>query len=252
VAARRLRSGLRVYGDLLREDVSARLRPELSWYAGALSPVRDLDVFAASLSAPADDDARRLADALGPWLRRERDAAFAAAVEQLATARASVLRAQLVSVAREPSFTKLASRRATTVLAPRVLHADHRSFRMLAGLSAGDPGELWHAARITAKRARYAAEVGAPALGHACRDLAYVWADITDPLGEAQDAVIQRALVLERVSDPSLPLTAAEAFACGVFVEYTREREIAEHQRAHRVWDDVRGRHKRLRRALAR
>ena len=49
VATRRLRAGLRLYGDLLDGGVAARLGRELSWYAGALSPLRDVDVFTAAV-----------------------------------------------------------------------------------------------------------------------------------------------------------------------------------------------------------
>ena len=89
VAARRLRSGLRVYGDLLRDDVAARLRPELAWYAGALSPVRDLEVFAASLAAAPDEDLHGYGDALLPWVRHRLALARAAALDDARSPRAA-------------------------------------------------------------------------------------------------------------------------------------------------------------------
>jgi CHAD domain-containing protein len=251
VAARRLRSGLRVYGDLLRDDVAARLRPELAWYAGALSPVRDLEVFAASL-ASATDDVHGFGDALLPWLRRRHALALAAGLEELRSPRADTLRRALVAVARTPAFTPEAGRKASKVLRPRVLRADERAARLLEQLRPGDDSDSWHAARITAKRARYAAEVGAPVLGRPCEDLARLWSTLTEPLGDAQDAVIQRALVLDRVDDPSMPLSAGEAFVCGVYVASTHDREVACHRRAREVWTSSRDEHRRLLRAVGR
>jgi CHAD domain-containing protein len=249
VSARRLRSGLRVYGDLLRDDVSTALRSELSWYAARISPARDLEVFDASLTAHEQPD--DLADTLQPWLRRRRAGTLDEALVDLRSARAARLRSSLVEVARMPSFTSTAAKRARTVLAPRVLDADRRAARQIEVLTQDDPAERWHAARIAAKRARYAAEVGAGALGRPCEDLARLWSALTEHLGEAQDAVIQRGLVLERVADTTLPLSVGEAFACGVFVASTHDRELASHQQAHAVWRRTRHEHRRLRRAVA-
>jgi CHAD domain-containing protein len=249
VAARRLRSGLRIYGDLLRDDVSARLRPELSWYAGVLSPARDLEVFAETL-ARATDDVHGFGDALLPWVRRRRTLAGSSAAEELAGVRAHELHTSLISVARSPRFTDTASRRAPKVLGPRVLGADERAAAQLTRLGPEDPSDAWHSARISAKRARYAAEVGAPALGRPCEDLARIWSTLTEPLGESQDAVIQRTLVLDRVDDPSMPLSAGEAFVCGVYVALTHDREVAAHRRAGEAWASSRHEHDAIRRAL--
>jgi CHAD domain-containing protein len=250
VAARRLRSGLRVYGDLLRGDVATPLRAELAWYAGTLSPARDLEVFAQAL-VNADDDSHEFADALLPWLRLRLAASIAAAGEQSRSERANALRHTLVELARSPLFVGGASRKASKVLAPRVLRADDRATRQLEHLRPGDDSDLWHGARITAKRARYAAEVGTPALGAHCEALARQWSTITEPLGEAQDAVIQRALVLDRVDDPSVPLSAGEAFVCGVYVASTHDREVEAHRRARVAWKDSRDEHRRLRRSVS-
>ena len=249
VAARRLRSGLRVYGDLLRDGVAERLRPELAWYAGVLSPARDLEVFAQALERNAED-VHGFGDALLPWLRRRQALAEASTTEELGGPRARTLHHLLLDVARSPRFTDEASRKAHKVLAPRVLRADQRAAGMLEKLDPGDPAVEWHAARIAAKRARYAAEVGAPALGRSCEDLARLWSGLTEPLGESQDAVIQRALVLDRVDDPSMPLPAGEAFVCGAYVASTHDREVDAQTRAHVIWVDTRTQHKALRRAV--
>jgi CHAD domain-containing protein len=249
VAARRLRSGLRVYGDLLTQDMSARLRPELSWYAGLLAPSRDLEVFAETLASDVEDE-HGYGAVLLPWLRHRHERALRTALPELRSSRADALRAALTSVATEPRFTKNAGRRAVKVLGPRVLSADDRAARLLAQLRPGDASASWHSGRISAKRARYAAEVGAPALGRPCQDLASLWSLLTEPLGQAQDAAIQRAVVLDRIDDGSSPLSAGEAFVCGVYVASTHDREVDAHRNARQLWHESRSHHRALRRAL--
>jgi CHAD domain-containing protein len=257
-----LRSGLKVYGDLLRDGAAERLRVELSWYAGQLSPSLDLEVFDAFLRRAATGgtgatfdeslDAEALAETLLPWLRARRARSHAAALDELRSDRADHLRLALVRWAREPLFTREAVRRASSVLAPRVLRADRRSADRFEALGPDAAPDAWHLARIAAKRARYAAEVGAPALGRPSEDLARLWTEVTEPLGDAQDAVVQRDLVLERIADPAAPLSAGEAFTCGVFVAATHDREVDARTRAGSAWRASRSRHRDLRRALGR
>jgi CHAD domain-containing protein len=249
VAARRLRSGLRVYGDLLTDDLSVRLRPELSWYAGLLSPVRDLEVFTERLARDTED-ANGYGDVLLPWLRHRHAVALASALPELRSSRADALRVALARLATDPRFTHEAAKRAVKVLGPRVLRADDRAAKLLGQLRPGDASASWHSARISAKRARYAAEVGAPALGRPCQDLASMWSELTEPLGDGQDAAIQRALVLDRVDDTSSPISAGEAFVCGVYVAATHDREVESHRAARGVWRESRSRHRALRQAL--
>jgi CHAD domain-containing protein len=260
VSARRLRSGLKVYGDLLRDGAADRLRSELSWYASRLSPSRDLEVFAALLESAASGrradvfdeslDAEALAATVLPWIRDRRRRSHSDALVDLRSERADLLRRDLVRWATEPLFEKDAARPAGKVLAPRVLKADRRAAHRFEALTAASPPDAWHLARIAAKRARYAAEVGAPPLGRPSADLARLWTDVTEPLGDAQDAVVQRALVLDRVADPAAPLSAGEAFTCGLFVAATHDREVAARDSARDGWHASRARHRALRKAL--
>jgi hypothetical protein len=52
------------------------------------------------------------------------------------------------------------------------------------------------------------------------------------------------------VSDAGVPLTAEEAFRCGVYVASAGEREVTSHRRAVESWQSARKRHARLRAAL--
>ena len=168
VAARRLRAGLRVYGDLLDATTSpARLRPELV--------VVRRCALAAARPRGASPVARRRAERR-PTASRDALAARGCAVAATELARSprvgtrsrsgrratQLRRGPGDARPRAPRFTAAAGRRAPKVLAPRVLRADRA--RRPTGSSelrpATTPSDAWHAARITAKRARYAAEVG--------------------------------------------------------------------------------------------
>ena len=262
VAARRLRSGLRIYGDLFVGDVDSALRPELAWYASRLAPARDLEVFIellesgrrASITEANDStissEDERLVTALVPWLRAQHSQAVASAAADVRSDRAGDLRVQLRAAANTPRYTRVASRRASKVLAPRVLAADRKATRALEKLEPTDASEEWHAVRIAAKRARYAAEVGAPVFGKSCQHLARLWASVSEPLGLAQDAVIQQDLVRRRIGDAAFPLTAAEAFACGVLVASSREREARAQLLTKGLWREAKDEHRQLARGV--
>jgi hypothetical protein len=49
-----------------------------------------------------------------------------------------------------------------------------------------------------------------------------------------------------------MPLSAGEAFVCGVYVASTHDREVASHRLARSVWLEARDQHRRLRKALGR
>ncbi|MHB8341436.1 MAG: CHAD domain-containing protein, partial [Mycobacteriales bacterium] len=92
----------------------------------------------------------------------------------------------------------------------------------------------WHAARIRAKRARYAAEAVAPALGAPARRLALVAARLQDLLGEHQDAAVAAAtwqdLAERHPGDPDL------AFTAGRLVERERAAVRAARAAFPRAW----------------
>jgi CHAD domain-containing protein len=89
------------------------------------------------------------------------------------------------------------------------------------------PDEALHAARIRAKRARYAADASAPVFGKAARSLARATGRLQDQLGEHQDAVVASAWLRETAR--KYPSTA---FVAGLLA--AREEEAR--QRARRAW----------------
>ena len=126
----------------LRDDLGPAAPRARAWYAGALSPQRDLEVFAGAL-ASATDDVHGFDDALLPWLHRRQVIARDSALEELRSPRADTLRRTSCPSRRAPSFTGAAARKAPKVLRPRVLRADRHAARLLERLRPGRrPGPL--------------------------------------------------------------------------------------------------------------
>jgi CHAD domain-containing protein len=74
------------------------------------------------------------------------------------------------------------------------LEAPWKHLRTAIDAISDDPrDEALHAARIRAKRMRYAAEAVAPVFGKRARSFALAAADLQDVLGEHQDAVVAGA-----------------------------------------------------------
>ena len=182
VATRRARAVIRATKTLFGDQLEP-LAAELKWLAGALGPVRDLDVLIEHLTEEVArlgdrEEAQPLLDALG----QERDAqrqTLAAALDterylQLPTLFAEALEA-LGGHQAKGRLEKLAA-------------AEFRKLEKAAKQTPPDTtDEQLHALRIRAKRARYAAE-----LAGGGRLSAYVEAlkRVQDVIGEHQDAVV--------------------------------------------------------------
>lgn len=218
VASRRLRSGLKVFRPLLDEEWAAGLRDELGWFASQLGPARDSEVLTDRLERHARElpevDGRLAWECMKPWLEARTREATAHAHEALDSDRYRALLAALVEACRNPQFTALANRKCAETLPPLA----HKSFQVLRSvidaLDDRSPSEQWHEARIDAKRARYAVEAIAPVFGRKAEELASVLSDVTEVLGDHQDAYVGQAALRERMLtgdvDPST------AFALGL------------------------------------
>ena len=235
VASRRLRTAMAVFGDVLPRDLLA-LDDELGWVADALGEVRDLDV-------------------LLQWLRPLTSGAEAAAHPSAATSRGlprccpssscscstATPRARACWPPSTPPATPSSSTRsppscargptrpptpegATPALhtAPRLLRRRWKRLRRRAErLSARSPDADYHAARIRAKRLRYATEFVAELYGKPARRVLDTLARSQDELGRRQDATITIERLERLVAEQSLP--PAAVFAMGELAE--RERD---------------------------
>lgn len=197
VATRRLRSDLRTFRDVLEPAWASPLRDELRWLGTELGAIRDAEVLRdrlrsrEELLAPAD---RRTLERLLSALGRRRDEAREHALDAMRETRYVELLDALIEGGREPRvLDEVASAPAASVLRP-VLEAPWKHLRTAIGRVLEDPSdEALHAARIRAKRVRYASEGVAPVFGKRARAFARAAVSLQDVLGEHQDAVVAAA-----------------------------------------------------------
>jgi inorganic triphosphatase YgiF len=232
VAARRLRSGLRVFAPLVDHDWSSQLRDELRWVAAALGDYRDREVLLARLKRGIDalavqwpdvdvSGARQLVERR---LRAEMAEIRSSALAEMRSERYRVLLDDLVAAAREPRTTHAAEKACADALPPLVERAWRKLRKQADGLRLADPDETWHEARIMAKKARYAAEACVPVFGGPAKDFAKQLERVTELLGEHQDAAVAADTVRSLAAQRQLDGTAG--FVLGLV--HGRERAAVE------------------------
>jgi CHAD domain-containing protein len=233
VCCRRLRSDLRTFGSLVEKEWANQLQAELRWLGAALGGPRDAEVLRARLHRTAESDPLAPLDAaavqridveLGERERADLDAL----AEALGSDRYTALLELLVDAARAPRLTALADQPSAYVLPSLVADAWRKLVKRASGVRLDDPDERWHAARIAAKRARYAAEAAAPALGRDAARLGKAAATVQEVLGEHQDAATAAEVWLDVAARH--PADHALAVTCGRLAE--RERAAVRQARA--------------------
>lgn len=228
VAARRLRSGLRVFRPLLDQEWADALRVELAWVAGELGDYRDTEVLLERLENHLD----LLPDGVDPEPAREHvervltqrlTEARQRTLAMLDSKRYYDLQVRLVAAAADPVTTDSADLPSRQVVPPLVERAWKKLAKEAAQLLAdeiaipgGAPDSEWHASRITAKKARYAAEAAAPVFGANAAAFAKQLARVTEVLGNHQDA----AIAIERIKELAAEdgTTAPAAFGLGALL----------------------------------
>lgn len=247
VAARRLRSGLRVFGPLVDPEWSRHLRDELGWAASELGLSRDSEVLLARLDAHADelpaDDAALIHGHVDPVMQAKVDQGRAEALQAMRSERHLALLDALVEAANHPRLTDAAATRSRDALPPLFDKAWRKLEKEVRALTLDGPSDEWHETRITAKRARYAAEVLAPVFGSPAKNLASSLGNVTEQLGEHQDASIAQ----ETVRALSAQFDGPTGFALGLLHAYEVECELIARVRMQEQWPLVRGLRKRTR-----
>lgn len=209
VGARRLRSDLRTFRPLIIEDWSKGLSDELRWLGSSLGEARDVDVLYEQLRMSSDDLEGDL-DPLWDDLVERRSRGRETVLETLGSDRYKRLIDRLVEAAAEPGLEWQAITTSCEKVLPPLARRTWKSLAKRArALSLEDPDELWHAVRIRAKRARYAAEAVAPSLDPEVRKRALTFtkgaAGIQDILGRHQDAVVAQELISEMATKKATP-----------------------------------------------
>jgi CHAD domain-containing protein len=186
VATRRARAYLRAAKPLLVPEWTQELRDELGWLGSELGAARDLDVLLEHVReevAALGEEGEQLGSLVAA-LEREHAAARSAAVAALSESRYFALldRLQNVEPAVEPD--------ADATFGELWWKEFRRARKAFDDLGSKSSDEELHAARITAKRARYAAELGGHELGKPGEKFVDAAKDLQDVLGEHQDATV--------------------------------------------------------------
>ncbi len=240
VAARRLRSGLRVFSPLVDPEWSRHLRDELGWAASELGLSRDSEVLLARLDAHADElgepDATLIHEHVDPHMHAKADAGRAEALEAMRSERHLALLEALVDAANHPQLTEAAQAPGREALPPLFAKAWRKLAKEVKALTLDGPAEEWHETRITAKRARYAAEALVPVFGAPAKGLASALSAVTEQLGEHQDASIAKETCRELAEHFDGPT----GFALGRLHAYEGEQELIARVRLYEQWPAVR------------
>jgi CHAD domain-containing protein len=228
VATRRTRALIRASRPLIRDQL-AGLDRDLRWLGGVSGPVRDLDVLI--------DHIRDLVDELEPdqagaesiiaGLERERLAQRETLLRAIDGERFRELLARFAEAlpALVPFDDEVGLRR----LAERELGRLRSAYEELP---ADPPDEEFHAVRIKAKHARYAAELAARAEGRPLASLVEVLRELQDVIGAHQDAVVAERRVRALANQDS-------ALAVGRIVELERQRRREARARVPELWKRI-------------
>jgi CHAD domain-containing protein len=218
VAARRLRSTLRVFGGVIDPGPAEELNNELAWYAGVLGEVRDREVLNNRLTTliaelPADQVRGPVEAQITKILATEKDNATQRLNEAMRTPRYEHLMQLLRGWKTAPPFTDAADGDDKTAVS-YVKRAKRKADKRLREAD-GDVERL-HQARKAAKRLRYAAELVEPA-DNKMRGIARGAEEMQILLGEHQDAVVA-ANFLSTISAESNGHNGQSGFTFGVLM----------------------------------
>jgi len=226
VATRRARAFLRAARELLDPAWAEDLRAELGWLGSALGPARDADVLLAHVRTEVEklgSDGESAGDLVAA-LEDSRSRARATAVAALSEPRYLALLDGLEHAEQPPLVSD------APALADLWWAEFERTRRAFAKLRPKSPDNKLHAARIRAKRARYAAELASHELGKPGGRFVDAAKKLQDILGDHQDSVVAE----EWISNWGEGNPSAAA-AVGLLVAGERKRR----KKARRDWPDA-------------
>ena len=206
VSTRRLRSALANFRPLLQAEHTDPLRDELRWLAGVLGEVRDAEVMRDRLltmlaAEPPELVLGKVRDQLDLELQSRHRDAHAHLLAALEGQRYLQLLDDLEELVTAPPFRKAARRAGERALTHAMRRSWGRLDRVMHEAASLPPGpeqqELLHEVRKDAKRARYAAESLVPAFGRPARRFAAQMEALQESLGDVQDGVATRQVMLE-------------------------------------------------------
>ncbi|MDQ0240540.1 MULTISPECIES: CYTH and CHAD domain-containing protein [Arthrobacter] len=226
-ATRRLRSTLSAYGKLFDADAADQLKTELKWLGKVLGKARDAEVLRDRIGELMNEQPDGLVPAsAASRINDELETAFNSGyrnmLRSLGTKRYFRLLESLEEFRDEPPTKPRAGKKArpvTAKLAGRAIKRLRRSQKAAAGQTGVEGDRALHQVRKDAKRLRHAAEALADVHKKPAVKLARNAQKIQKVLGEHQDSVVSRSILLRLASDtdgsvednsPFAPLLAAE------------------------------------------
>ncbi|MFZ6004533.1 MAG: CHAD domain-containing protein [Actinomycetota bacterium] len=236
VAARRLRSDLRTFRDLLDDHRIGPLREELRWLGAELGTVRNADILLQRLrpqvsSLPAAD--QRAGGGLLRRLEAERAAAGSGLVAALDSDRYGALVEALTRVSGHPPLRAAADASARRAL-PGLVRTPWRHLATAVDRLGKHPDDdALHLIRIRVKRVRYAAEAAAPVVGKPAKRFARAMADVQSVLGDLQDAVMAEGW-LRGAGTRGSP---AQALVAGELIGVQRQAMVASRHDWKSTWE---------------
>jgi CHAD domain-containing protein len=227
VAARRMRSTLRIFGDVVAADPADELNAELQWYADLLGQVRDRDILSSRLTKQiADLPPEQVRGPVEAEITKTLDAEREDAVRRMNRAMRTQRYKHLMQLLRgwraAPPLTDAASQDGAAAV-EHVEKAQRKADKRLR--KADDDIEQLHRARKAFKRPRYAAELVEPADSQ-MKSIVRTAQEMQTLLGEHQDAVVAATFLGTTSADEDIE--AGSAFTYGVLManELNRAAEI--------------------------
>jgi CHAD domain-containing protein len=233
VAARRLRSDLQTFKDVLDPLWVARTRTDLKWLGGELGLVRDVDVLGEHLGLsglPTMGDTKGVTGLRGE-LHDQRETATERVKDALASERYLLLIDRLHAAADRPPFMTARSgrrgvgpdKRASKALATMVRRPWKKLRKKVRAAGLEPTDRQLHEIRIGAKRLRYAAEAAESVVGKRAKSLGRAAEGLQTQLGDHHDAVVAEAWLRGRAKGAS----SRVAFAAGILAaEQIRRQQV--------------------------
>lgn len=242
VAARRLRSNLRTFDPLLDHEWVVGLEDELAWLANEMGMIRDSEVLEERLLDHAQDlqpeDSQKAIEAIRTALDRRIQTARAGAMAALRSDRHTYLIEDLIEAARAPRILDVAYQPCELVFPPLIQRAWKVLSKSCGLLRIQGPAPDWHRARIKAKRARYAVDVVVPIFGTQAKKFAKTLGDVTELLGEHQDAYVAQEFLKELSTSPDV--NGSTGFALGLLHGVELDYEMQDRYTFADTWDKAR------------
>ncbi len=205
VALRRLRSLLRVFGNIIESDSTGHYETEIRWISNQLGSARDLDVFVMEtlprLLRPLHQHHGLVL--LAAKAEKARRQAYLQALSAISSQRYQRLLLALGAWLENESWRKSTSPELRTIdIAQQTLAKHYKQLRRHGRQLARMLPEERHEARLAAKRLRYAAEFFCSLYpNHRTQDFLHALAALQNVLGELNDITVTEVLVRQLAGD---------------------------------------------------